>query len=161
MPSESESNPAVERLKSFDSDAVESVQVFRGETTLFIRSDRLRRVCEFLRDEPDLSFKYLSDVTAVDHYPNEPRFETVYHLASLESGARLRLKVRLLGESPRVDSVVPIWPGAQAFECEVYDLMGIHFHGHPDLRRLLLPEDWEGHPLRKDYPVQGSITRWP
>ena len=159
MSTDPETNPAVQKLRQFDPGAVEGVQVFRGETTLFIRADRLRAVCEFLRDEPDLSFKYLSDITAVDHYPNEPRFETVYHLASLETGARLRLKVKL--ESPRVASMVPIWPAATGFECEVWDLFGIQFEGHPDLRRLLLPEDWEGHPLRKDYPVQGSITQWP
>jgi len=161
MPSEVESNAAAERLKAFDPDAVEGVQVFRGETTIFIRSDHLLRVCEFLRDEPGLSYKYLSDVTAVDHYPRDPRFEMVYHLASLNNGLRLRLKVKLAGDHPQLDSMVPIWPGAQAFECEVYDLFGIQFDGHPDLRRLLMPEDWEGHPLRKDYPVQGNITRWP
>lgn len=161
MSTDPEANPAVQRLRQFDPDAVEGVQLFRGETTLFIRADRLLRVCEFLRDEPDLSFKYLSDVTALDHYPNEPRFETVYHLASLETGARLRLKVKLAGDNPRLDSVFPIWPGAQAFECEIYDLFGFQFNGHPNLRRLLMPEDWEGHPLRKDYPVQGNITRWP
>jgi len=161
MSSDPEPTLAVQRLRQFDPDAVEDVQVFRGETTLFIRSDRLRAVCEFLRDEPELSFKYLSDVTAVDHYPNEPRFETVYHMAALETGERLRVKVRLPGENPRVDSMVPVWPAATAFECEIYDLFGIQFQGHPNLRRILLPEDWEGHPLRKDYPVQGSITQWP
>jgi NADH-quinone oxidoreductase subunit C len=161
METDPESNPAVQKLRQFDPNAVEGVQVFRGETTLFIRADRLRAVCEFLRDEPVLSFKYLSDLTAVDHYPNEPRFEIVYHLLSLETGARLRLKAKIAGDHPRVDSMVPIWPAATAFECEVWDLFGIHFEGHPDLRRILLPEDWEGHPLRKDYPVQGSITQWP
>jgi NADH-quinone oxidoreductase subunit C len=85
----------------------------------------------------------------------------VYHLLSIEHNVRLRLKAKLSGDYPTVDSMVPIWPGAQAFECEIYDLFGIQFRGHPDLRRLLLPEDWEGHPLRKDYPVQGNITRWP
>ena len=161
MPNEPDPYLAAERLKSFDADAVEGVQVFRGETSVIIRPDRLLHVAEFLRDDPELSFKYLSDVTAVDHHPNEPRFETVYHLYSIEKNRRLRLKVKLGGDNPTVDSVVPIWPGAQGFECEVYDLFGFHFNGHPDLRRLLIPEDWEGHPLRKDYSVQGNITRWP
>lgn len=155
------SNLAAQKLRQFDSNAVEDVQLFRGETTLHIFAKSLLRVCEFLRDEPDLSFKYFSDVTALDHYPNEPRFETVYHLLSFETNERLRLKVKISGDNPRVGSVVPIWPAANAFEREVFDLFGIHFEGHPDLRRILMPEDWEGHPLRKDYPVQGNITRWP
>src|SRR5271169_1364715 len=155
------SDLTLQKLRNFDADAVEDVLNFRGETALHIRRDRLYDVCEFLRDEPELSFKYLSDVTALDHYPSEPRFETVYHLLSFETNERLRLKVRIPGENPRVASMVPIWPAATAFECEIFDLFGIHFDGHPDLRRILLPEDWEGHPLRKDYPVQGSITRWP
>lgn len=161
MISDPESNLALQRLRKFDADAVEDVQVFRGEMTIHIRPNSLRAVCEFLRDDPDLSFKYLSDVTALDHYPIEPRFETIYHLLSFETNERLRLKVRIPGENPQVDSMVPVWPAANAFECEVFDLFGIRFQGHPDLRRILMPEDWEGHPLRKDYPVQGNITRWP
>jgi len=161
MISDPESNLALQRLRKFEPDAVEDVQVFRGETTIHIRANSLIAVCEFLRDEPDLSFKYLSDVTALDHYPSEPRFETVYHLLSFETNERLRLKVRIAGENPQVDSMVPVWPAANAFEREVFDLFGIQFQGHPDLRRILMPEDWEGHPLRKDYPVQGNITRWP
>ncbi|MBI1941715.1 MAG: NADH-quinone oxidoreductase subunit C [Acidobacteria bacterium] len=155
MPTHSEFNSTLERLREFDSAAVEETQVFRGELTLRIRADRLRRVCEFLRDAPGLSFKYLSDVTAVDHFPNEPRFEVVYHLLSLESMRRLRLKAQLSQEDPKVESVVPVWPGANAFEREVFDLFGIRFEGHPFLRRILMPEDWEGHPLRKDYPTEG------
>ena len=145
----------LEKLRSFAPDAVEDAQTFRGEVNLWIRAASLIRVCEFLRDDPATNFKYLSDVTAVDHYPVEPRFETVYHLVSLEPYCRLRLKVRLPGEDPRVASAVPVWPGANAFEREVFDLFGIRFEGHPNLTRLLLPEDWEGHPLRKDYPTEG------
>src|SRR6516225_8424352 len=92
-------------------------QAFRDEVTFFVRPQSLVRVCEFLRDAPGLRFNYLSDVTALDHYPNEPRFETVYHLYSIETAQRLRLKVRLPGDNPRVASVVPVWPGADAFEC--------------------------------------------
>ena len=148
-------NRALQKLREFDPDAVEDAREFRGEVTLFIRRDRLRRSCELLRDAPDLSFKYLSDVTAVDCYPSEPRFAVVYHLLSLDPYQRLRLKVRVAGDDPRIESVVPIWPAANAFEREVFDLFGIHFEGHPYLRRLLMPEDWEGHPLRKDYPLTG------
>jgi NADH-quinone oxidoreductase subunit C len=155
MPDDLEDNAALQKLREFDPDAVEDAQSFRGEVTLLIRAPHLIRVCEFLRDTPGLSFKFLVDVTALDHYPEEPRFQTVYHLLSLETGARLRLKVRISGDDPRVDSAVPVWPAANAYEREVYDMFGIHFQGHPDLRRILMPEDWEGYPLRKDYPVEG------
>jgi NADH-quinone oxidoreductase subunit C len=161
MQPDPESNPAVQKLRQFAPDAVEDVSTFRGDISVHIRANQLRTVCEFLRDESGLAFKYLCDITAVDHYPVEPRFETVYHLLSFEANERLRLKARIPVGDPRVDSMVPVWPSAQAFECEIFDLFGIQFTGHPDLRRILLPEDWEGHPLRKDYPVQGSITQWP
>ncbi len=97
----------------------------------------------------------MSDVTCVDWYPNEPRFEVIYHLLSIPKKERVRLKVRLDGSSPVVESITSVWPGANYFEREVFDLFGIRFTGHPYLRRLLMPEDWEGHPLRKDYPVEG------
>jgi NADH-quinone oxidoreductase subunit C len=155
MTAEVENQPVVQRLREFDAEAIDDAQVFRGELTLWIRAGALRRVAEFLRDEKGLAFNYLSDLTAVDHYPDEPRFETVYHLYSIENNQRLRLKVRLGGDDPSVDSMVPVWPGANAFEREVFDLFGIHFEGHPYLVRLLLPEDWEGYPLRKDYPTEG------
>lgn len=155
MPADVERNPALQKLREFEPAAVEDVQSFRGETTLVLRPDRLIAICEFLRDIPELSFKFLADVTAVDRYPNEPRFEVVYHLLSLESGERLRLKVRLPGDNPRVLSVLPVWPAANALEREVFDLFGIYFEGHPYLRRIFMPEDWEGYPLRKDYPTEG------
>src|SRR5579863_5751747 len=155
MPSDPESNLAVQKLRAFAPDALEDVSTFRGEISLHIKANQLRTVFEFLRDEPGLAFKYLSDITAVDHYPGEPRFETVYHILSFETNERLRLKVKIAGPDPCVDSLVPVWPSAQAFECEIFDLFGIQFTGHPDLRRILLPEDWEGYPLRKDFPVEG------
>jgi NADH-quinone oxidoreductase subunit C len=155
MNTDAESNAVVNRFRDFSPEAVEDVQLFRGELTVRIRATSLRQVCEFLRDDKELSFKYLSDVTALDHYPGEPRFETVYHLYSIEHNHRLRLKVRLGGDDPRLDSMVQVWPAANAFEREVFDLFGIHFVGHPYLVRIVLPEDWEGHPLRKDYPTEG------
>ena len=94
-------------------------------------------------------------MTCVDWFPSEPRFEVVYHLLSISKKERVRLKVRLDGGSPALDSVTPVWPSANYFEREVFDLFGVRFAGHPYLRRLLMPEDWEGHPLRKDYPVGG------
>jgi len=150
-----DAHPALKRLREFDPQAIDDVREFRGEITLFIPEARLRSTCEFLRDAPGLRFKYLSDLTVVDLYPREPRFEVVYHLLSFEPYQRLRLKVRLSGDNPRVESVVAIWPGANAFEREVFDLFGIQFDGHPFLRRILMPDDWEGHPLRKDYPTTG------
>jgi NADH-quinone oxidoreductase subunit C len=155
MPSDLESSLALKKLREFAPEAVEDAREFRGELTIYIRPEALARVCEFLRDEPGLTFNYLSDVTALDLYPNEPRFEVVYHLLSLQTAERLRLKVRTGGENPCVDSLVPVYPSANAFEREVYDLFGIQFAGHPYLRRILLPEEWEGHPLRKDYPTEG------
>ena len=155
MPSNLESDQVLEKLREFTPEAIEGTQIFRKELTIWLAPANLLRVCEFLRDHPALSFTYLSDVTALDHYPEEPRFETVYHLYSIGMNQRLRLKVRLPGNSPRVSSVVPIWPGANVFEREVFDLFGIVFEGHPFLERMLLPEDWEGHPLRKDYPTEG------
>jgi NADH-quinone oxidoreductase subunit C len=156
-----ESHLALKKLRDFDPAAVEDALSFRGEVTVFIRREKLRRIAEFLRDDPELAFTFLADLTAVDHYPSEPRFETVYHLLSIKNSERLRLKVRLSGDNPRVESMVAVWPAANAYEREVFDLFGIHFENHPFLRRILMPEDWEGHPLRKDYPVQGNITRWP
>ncbi|MBZ5544231.1 MAG: NADH-quinone oxidoreductase subunit C [Acidobacteriia bacterium] len=155
MPESLDNHPVLVRLREFDPEAVEEAREFRSEVTLYIRKGRLRSICEILRDAPGLNFKYLSDVTAVDLYPNEPRFEVVYHLLALDTFRRLRLKVRLPGDAPRVDSVVPVWPGANAFERETFDLLGIRFEGHPNLSRILLPEEWEGHPLRKDYPTTG------
>jgi NADH-quinone oxidoreductase subunit C len=156
-----QSYPALAKLREFDPAAVEDALTFRGEVTVFIRRVKLRHIAEFLRDDAELAFAFLADLTALDYYPNEPRFEIVYHLLSLKNNERLRLKVRLSGDDPRVESMVPVWPAANAFEREVFDLFGIHFENHPFLRRILMPEDWEGHPLRKDYPVQGNITRWP
>jgi NADH-quinone oxidoreductase subunit C len=150
-----ENNLALQKLKEFDPEALEDSRAFRGEVTLYIRLAHLIRTCEFLRDEPGLKFSFLADVTALDLYPNEPRFEVAYHLLAMETAERLRLKVRVSGEAPRLNSIVSVWPAANAFEREVFDLFGIEFDGHPFLRRILLPDDWEGYPLRKDYPTQG------
>jgi len=124
--------------------------------TIYVPADRLLATCRALREIPALRFNVLLEVTAADYLPNEPRFEVVYHLLSIPNRQRLRLKVRVA--SNEVDGVVPsvqsVWPGAGWPEREVWDMFGIVFAGHGDLRRLLMPEDWEGHPARKDYPVQ-------
>jgi NADH-quinone oxidoreductase subunit C len=150
-----ETNLALQRLQEFEPEAIEDSRIFRDEVTLYIRPAYFLRACEFLRDEPGLKFSFLADVTALDLYPQEPRFELVYHLLSLETAQRLRLKVRVAGENPHFLTAIPVWPSANAFEREVFDLFGIVFEGHPFLRRMLLPEDWEGYPLRKDYPTEG------
>jgi NADH-quinone oxidoreductase subunit C len=113
------------------------------------------RAAAYLASEPSLHFSFLSDITTVDRFPLEPRFEVNYHLLSLDRNERLRLKVRLGGSDPSVHSVTEIWPTANWHERENYDLMGIRFEGHPELSRILMPDDWEGHPQRKDYPVEG------
>jgi NADH-quinone oxidoreductase subunit C len=152
---ELENNPAVRKLKEWDPQAVAEVISFRDELTLVIPREHLQRAAEFLRSDPELRFTFLSDITPVDHFPLEPRFELNYHLASLERRDRVRLKVRLSGIDPAVPSVTSVWPTANWHEREAFDLFGIRFEGHPDLRRILLPDDWEGYPLRKDYPTEG------
>ena len=122
------------------------------QETIVVEAERIVDVCRALRDGPALGFIFLSDITAADFWPRQPRFEVVYHLAS--QTARLRLKVIVTGPPAHVPTVQSVWPGAGWLEREVWDMFGIEFDGHGDLRRLLMPEDWEGHPLRKDFPVQ-------
>jgi NADH-quinone oxidoreductase subunit C len=127
-------------------------------TTAYVSRDAVPSVARTLRDDPAFAFAVLADVTAVDFWPREPRFEVVYVLVSIVNRLRLRLKVRLLADDAHVATVSGIWPSANWLEREVWDLFGIVFDGHPDPRRLLMPEDWEGFPLRKDYPVQIQKT---
>jgi NADH-quinone oxidoreductase subunit C len=148
-------HPAVARLLEWDPGAVTEVKFDRGETTIVVARESIREACALLRDYSEYPFNYLSDITCVDWYPAEPRFEVVYHLLSIPKKERLRLKVRLDSASPAVESLTAVWPGANYFEREVFDLFGVRFTGHPYLVRLLMPEDWQGHPLRKDYPVEG------
>jgi NADH-quinone oxidoreductase subunit C len=135
--------------------AIGEVTVFRGETSLAVDGESIVALCTFLRDEKGFAFDFLSDLCGVDRHPASPRFQVVYHLFSLQHGHRLRLKVPLGGEDPVIDSVVPVWETADWHERECFDLFGIRFRNHPDLRRILLPEDFEGHPLRKDFPLEG------
>ena len=126
-----------------------------GELTVSLRKDRIVEVCRALRDEPAWRFDLLSDVLSVDFPDDEERFEVVYHLCSIEKHHRVRLKARVAEHDCRIESVTSVWPGANFMEREVYDLMGIEFTNHPDLRRILLTDDFDGHPLRKDYPTEG------
>src|SRR5262249_45946283 len=120
------------------------------QTTVYAAPDTLHATLLALRDRPELRFAFLAELTAADYHPREPRFELVYILVSIERGLRLRLKVPLPAHDPHVPTCSDIWPAANWLEREVWDLFGIAFDGHPDPRRLLMPEDWEGYPLRKD-----------
>jgi NADH-quinone oxidoreductase subunit C len=152
---ENAKSPVVQKLRKWDARAVAEVIEFRGETTVVVPREQLRRAAEYLATEPSLRFSFLSDITTVDRYPLEPRFEMNYHLLSLDRRERLRLRVRLAGNDPVITTVTSIWPTANWHERENFDLFGIRFEGHPNLTRILMPDDWEGHPLRKDYPVEG------
>jgi NADH-quinone oxidoreductase subunit C len=132
----------------------ESVPTVDLQTTMYVSRDDVPAIARALRDRPDLGFDFLAEVTAADYWPREPRFEVVYLLVSIANKLRLRLKVRLDGADAHVATVCDVWPAANWLEREVWDLFGIVFDGHPDPRRLLMPEDWEGFPLRKDSPVQ-------
>ncbi|MDR7482575.1 MAG: NADH-quinone oxidoreductase subunit C [Armatimonadota bacterium] len=131
--------------------ALERVE-FRGEVTVVVPADRVREALEAVRAAPGGPWM-LTDLTAVDRHPTEPRFEVVYLLTGLQPPVRLRVKARLPADRPVIGSVTGLWPGADWLEREVYDLFGIRFEGHPNLSRILLPDDWEGHPLRKDFPL--------
>jgi NADH-quinone oxidoreductase subunit C len=148
-------NPALAALLAWNKDAVQEAKWDRDELTIVVVREALREACSILRDGSTTKFEFLSDLTCADWYPTEPRFHVVYHLLSLSRKERVRIKVKLTGSDPNVESVTSVWPGANLFEREVFDLFGIRFNGHPNLRRIMMPEDWDGHPLRKDYPVEG------
>ncbi len=146
--------------KKFPQAIVETVE-FRGEQTIVLKPEHLVAVCNYLHK--NLQYTFLSTVTAVDWFERVPRYDVVYHLLSIPHRSELRLKVRVgergagadLSQPPSVPTVVGVWPSANWYEREVYDLFGITFAGHPDLRRILMPMDWTTHPLRKDYPLSG------
>jgi len=139
-------------------DAVTEAAMFRGDLGLSVRRDAIHDVCLFLRDAPELRFNYLSTVTAVDYLNlgRLPRFDVVYHLLSLEFCHRVRLKAAVPDDDLHVRSIFDVWPGADWYERETYDMFGIVFDGHPSLSRIMMPDDWQGHPLRKDFPVGGA-----
>jgi len=143
----------VSKIEAVLPGAVVEVKEFRDETTLIIDSDRLVAVCLLLRDDPDLRFNQLADIVADDMLPATPRFAVSYHLLSIPNRARLRLRVNVSDPDSGPETVASIWVIGTWLEMEVYDLMGIVFAGNDSLRRLFMPEDWQGHPLRKDYPL--------
>ena len=149
------SHPALACLLQWNPAVVQAVKYDREELTIWVEKDAIREACAILRDAREYPFDYLSDLTCLDLYPSEPRFEVVYHLLSISTKERVRLKTRLDGSSPALESVTSVWPSANFYEREVFDLFGVRFTGHPNLKRIMMPDDWEGYPLRKDYPVEG------
>jgi len=145
--------PIVADLLTWRTGAVQGARFDRSELTLYIARESIREAVSRLKTQGLID--YLSDLTCADFYPREPRFELAYHLLSIKNKERVRLKVLLSGDDATVESIFSIWPSVNFFEREVFDLFGIRFLGHPHLRRIMMPEDWEGHPLRKDYPVEG------
>jgi NADH-quinone oxidoreductase subunit C len=135
-------------------DAVEETHAQHGDATARVDRARIKDVLAFLRDDPELEFEMLTDVTAVDYLGEEPRFEVVYHLYSVARNHRVRIKARVPEDEPVIASAVPLYASANWMEREIFDLYGIRFDGHPDLRRILLYDGFEGHPLRKDYPKE-------
>jgi NADH-quinone oxidoreductase subunit C len=147
-------SPALRRLLATLPDAVQGTHAQLGDATALVTAERLPEVLRLLRDDPELAFEMLVDVTCVDYLGEEPRFEVVYHLYSVAKNHRVRLKVRVGEAAPEVPSAVPCYASADWMEREVFDLYGVRFRGHPDLRRILLYDGFEGHPLRKDYPKE-------
>lgn len=143
----------VAALEERDPAAITGGELSRGEVLVWIRREKIAGVCRFLRDEKQ--FERLSGLTVVNRHPIEPRFEVVYLLHSVSRNERLKLKVALPGDAADVESVTSVWPGANWYEREAFDLFGVRFNGHPDLTRIMMPQEWEGHPLRKDFPTHG------
>jgi NADH-quinone oxidoreductase subunit C len=140
--------PAVKALRELAADA----KYDRNELTITVARENIVTACEAARAA---GYNFFEDVTGVDWYPSEPRFQISYSLLSHSLKRRLRIVVRLAGDDATLDSITPVWPAANFYEREVFDLFGVNFGGHPNLRRIMMPEDWQGHPLRKDYPVEG------
>jgi len=140
-------------LQSEFGDAIGEITLYANEHTVYVAADRIVDVCRFLKEKQ--SFDFLSDLAGIDRFTDEERFEVFYNLISIERGKRIRVKVRLEEEHAVVASIVPVYPAAEWNERECWDMMGIHFEGHPDLRRMYMPEDFEYHPQRKEFPSLG------
>jgi NADH-quinone oxidoreductase subunit C len=149
-----EINLAVKKLQEKFPASILEVKMFRDEVNVTVQKKDIFNICKFLYSDPDLQYQMLTDLCGVDFFPEQPRFEVVYLLYSMKNQKRLRLKIKV-GDSESVSSVESIWKAANWLEREVYDLLGIPFDNHPDLRRILMWDGYEGHPLRKDFPVEG------
>lgn len=142
-------------IKNNFPDAVIDSKIFRNELTLVVRKEYIAEIAKFTKENSELDFLYLSDLCGVDRVETDDVFEVVYHLYSLNKNHRLRLKVPLPSSNPVISTVTNVWKTANWHERETYDMFGIEFENHPDLRKILMPDDFEGHPLRKDYPLNG------
>ena len=152
-------HPTAQRIQAqFPQHLIDAREAF-GELTLQLRREGIADVCRFLRDDPDLAFDHITDICSVDYPEDEERFEVVYHFYSIRKRHRIRVKARLPEEDCTIDSLTGLWRGANFLEREVYDMMGIRFNHHPDLRRILLTDDFDGYPLRKDFPTEGRGWR--
>lgn len=149
-----ESSITIKRVQDTLDKAVIEVHSQLGQDTVIIAPSGLLEVARLLKEDPELEYNYLMDLTAVDYWKRRPRFEMVYHFLSLKNNSRIRVKVPVPEPDPKVDSLTSLWSAANWYEREVYDMFGIQFMGHPDLRRILMYPEFEGHPLRKDYPIE-------
>jgi NADH-quinone oxidoreductase subunit C len=145
-------HPALKAILAWNSDALKDAKWDRNELTLTVAPEEIRAAASAVRAA---GYNFFEDMTAVDWFPASPRFQLSYHILSHEFKEYIRLCALLDGASPAIESITPVWPSANFYEREVFDLFGIHFDGHPNLRRIMMPDDWTGHPLRKDYPVEG------
>jgi NADH-quinone oxidoreductase subunit C len=145
-------HPAVVAILALSADALTDARWDRNEMTLTIPREQIVAAAAAVQTA---GYNFLEDVTAVDWLPATPRFQVSYHIVSHKLKERIRLRVMLEEDRASVDSIVPVWPSANYYEREIFDLFGLRFDGHPNLRRIMMPEEWEGHPLRKDYPVEG------
>ncbi len=145
-------HPVVKAILAWKPEALVDAKFDRGELTLTIAAGQIRAAAKTVQA---VGYNFFEDVTAVDWFPSSPRFQLSYHILSHLYKECIRLRVMVDGEAPAVESITSVWPSANFYEREVYDLFGIRFEGHPDLRRIMMPDDWQGHPLRKDYPVEG------
>ncbi len=144
----------IEDLKEKFADAIVSVEEFRGQYSVLVKREFAKKIIKYLKEIH--KFNHLQDLCGVDWIKEDPRFEVVYNLYSIENRLHITVKTRVPQDNPEVDTITDLWEGANWHERECYDMFGIKFKGHPDLRRILMPEDWDGHPLRKDYPVKGK-----
>jgi len=145
-------HPAIKAILVWDSAALEDARFDRNELTLTIAAGKIRNACATVQAA---GYNFFEDMTAVDWHPAVPRFQLSYHILSHAYKDRIRLRVMVDEANPTLESITPVWAGANYYEREVFDLFGVRFEGHPDLRRIMMPDDWTGHPLRKDYPVEG------
>ncbi len=156
MPDIAPARDAADALQAAMPEALLDCHSFRDETTLIVAPAQVVDVCRFLRDTPGLVYNFLSDISAVDYWPEQERperFGICYHLLSMLYGRRLRVKIYVAEDESEAPTMTGVWPGANWLEREIFDLMGIRFSGHPDLRRILMPSEWDGHPHRRDYPL--------